>query len=414
MLAACSYQHRWRKTTRILQTKLDEQRSKRLKVAMRVSLVSQLFGANKRFALSATRLAACSRQGPTFSALSSSSASNFRLIGSVPYNRSVITSHSNQHHSFITMQRASLSSMNDILNQLKKGGDNGNGDNKTQTIPKAASTTPSSTGSRSFPSTSKREDEKEPGSEQLPVMNQLPVKKLTSSKPDLTIFLGTESKPFHCHSAIMASHSGYIDTMLVSPMLESKSLEIRFPYTESEVWLKIIALLEDPILAREMTVQEAMQFAPIYSMYDFRKGCQLCSHVLADYIEKKQPTLDLNLRVDIFLLADRLRLEQAYKVGLELAYNACVASFRKYFVSPTIAIVFTEDQLRKLAPIIAKERNLLVYMNSTKKEVLSPLWPQNFVLKRSLYAAERTLQEATPQIRLSGSSYSNGRRDFRP
>ena len=75
---------RWRKTTRILQTKLDEQRSKRLKVGDRVSLVSQLFGANKRF-LSATRLAACSRQGPTFSALCVLfGLQNFRLIGSVP------------------------------------------------------------------------------------------------------------------------------------------------------------------------------------------------------------------------------------------------------------------------------------------------------------------------------------------
>jgi len=48
----------WLTTRSILQTKFDEQRSNLSKVAMRV--VSQLLGTNKRFSLSATRLAACS------------------------------------------------------------------------------------------------------------------------------------------------------------------------------------------------------------------------------------------------------------------------------------------------------------------------------------------------------------------
>ena len=170
-------------------------------------------------------------------------------------------------------------------------------------------------------------------------------------------------------------------------MLESKSLEIRFPDIEPEVWLKIIALLEDPTKARDITVQEAMQFSPIYDKYDFQKGCLLCSRVLTEYIEEKQPTLDLNLRVDIFLLADRL--------GLKQVYEACLEDFRQYN-----KIMFTEDHLKKLAPLIAKERNLLDYMDSAKEDVLSPLWPRTFVLEQSLIAAEQALKLSIPKIQI--------------
>ena len=229
------------------------------------------------------------------------------------------------------------------------------------------------------------EEDKEPP----PDHHQPQVKKLKSSEPDLTIFLGTESKPFYYHSAILANYSDYIDTMLASPMLESKSLEIRFPDIEPEVWLKIIALLEDPTKARDITVQEAMQFSPIYDKYDFQKGCLLCSRVLTEYIEEKQPTLDLNLRVDIFVLADRL--------GLKQAYEACLEDFRLYN-----KIMLTEDHLKKLAPLIAKEKNLLDYMNSAKEDVLSPLWPRTFVLEQSLIVAEQALKQSIPKILLSG------------
>jgi len=34
-----------------------------------------------------------------------------------------------------------------------------------------------------------------------------------------------------------------------------------------------MAVLEDPLQAVSMTVQDAMDLAPIYKKYDFRKGC---------------------------------------------------------------------------------------------------------------------------------------------
>jgi hypothetical protein len=59
-------------------------------------------------------------------------------------------------------------------------------------------------------------------------------KKLRSSEPDLKITVGEkETSVVHWyHSPIMANHSQYIDTMLASPMKESKTYEISFPGIE--------------------------------------------------------------------------------------------------------------------------------------------------------------------------------------
>ena len=219
--------------------------------------------------------------------------------------------------------------------------------------------------------------------------------KLKSSEPDLTIFLGVEGKPSSHHSVMMASHSAYIDTMLASSMRESRTLEIRFPEIPPEVWSRMIALLEDPVKACEMTVLEAMEFAPIYDKYGFQKGSLLCSHVLARYIEENEDPIDLDLQVAIFDLADRLVLDKAYE--------ACVSNFAKRLADGETRIMFTEKQMEKLAPLIAKEGTLLSYAGAEKAEVLSPLFPQNFVLRQNLDAAKEQLEAAVTHIRVSGS-----------
>lgn len=58
-----------------------------------------------------------------------------------------------------------------------------------------------------------------------------PSKKLRSAEPDLHLFVGEgdTQKEYLYHSIILASHSVYIDTMLVTSMKEREERTIRFP-----------------------------------------------------------------------------------------------------------------------------------------------------------------------------------------
>lgn len=222
-------------------------------------------------------------------------------------------------------------------------------------------------------------------------------KKLKSSEPDLRILVGTESKPYFYYSNIMANHSDYIDTMLASPMVESQTMEIRFPDIESEVWEKLVAFLEKPINVLEMTVKDAMDLAPLYDKYNFREGRELCSRVLAKYMKKEEEPqdLDLGLRVDVVLLADEFNLEQAYNAGVE--------DLRRKLGDVQTRIIFTEAQVKKMVPLIAKEKSLLRAVGKTKEEVLSPLFPEYLIQKYSSWRTGQILDNAIPFIQLSGS-----------
>jgi len=226
-------------------------------------------------------------------------------------------------------------------------------------------------------------------------------KRLKFTETDLTIYLGSEAKPYKCHSAVMSTYSEYIDAMLASPMRESKTLEIRFPDIEPKDWVKMLKFLESPSQALEMTVEDVMILAPIYDKYAFSEGRLLCSSVLAAYIEKKEKdeTVDLQLGIDILLLADRMNLEKAYKAGVE--------ALRFQLLRHDTRILFTEEQIKMLVPVIAKEDTLsllaLRRLDIEKQDILSSLFPKCFVQHLALWETREQLDETIRAIRLSRS-----------
>jgi len=228
-------------------------------------------------------------------------------------------------------------------------------------------------------------------------------KRLKCSEPDLTLFLGTEEKPFHCYSNIMASHSDYIDTMLASPMVESQTLELRFPDIQPEVWVKMVDYLEDPFKAVEMTLKDSTELAPIYDKYHFKKGCLMCSHSIAkEFNELEVPympeQLELDHMIDLVLLADAAHLKKAYTAGIRFL-RTMISRF-------SYGVMFKEDQIKRIVPLIAKEDKLLSAVNChkeiTKEDVSSTLFPTLMVETYSALVQADSHMMAISSIKLSG------------
>jgi hypothetical protein len=233
-------------------------------------------------------------------------------------------------------------------------------------------------------------------------------KKLRSSEPDLKISIGAndEAVDYWYHSSIMANHSNYIDTMLATPMQESKTLELSFPDIASSTWDSMMKFLEGPVAARLMTIEDAMEVAPVYDQYDFPQGRELCDHVLTEYFQDKKKILsNLNCFVDAVLLADAANLNEAKKVGVKwLRQTLCSLD------SHTGRIIFTENHLRELVPLIIKEDRLFKIVRLTlngilsrKEDLRSPLVPRALVMTHARFESSRMLGKGFTHLKLSGT-----------
>jgi hypothetical protein len=237
-------------------------------------------------------------------------------------------------------------------------------------------------------------------------------KRLRSSEPDLKILVGAndETVEYRYHSSIMANQSNYIDTMLATPMKESKAYEISFPDIAPSTWEAMMNFLEAP-MARLMTIEDAMEVAPVYDKYDFQKGRELCGQVLTEYFQdKKKIVATLNCFVDAVLLADAANLNEAKKVGVEWLCQTFES-----FDSQTGRIIFTETHIRKLVPLITKDDRLCLivissvdflapnYIESRREDLRSPRIQCALVMEYARFESSRMLRNEFTHIMLSGT-----------
>ena len=242
-------------------------------------------------------------------------------------------------------------------------------------------------------------------------------KRLRSSEPDLKITVGggstgaggstsSEAVESWYHSSVMATHSNYIDTMLATPMQESKTYELSFPDLAPATWDSMMKFLEGPVEGRLMKAEDVMQVAHAYDQYDFPKGLELCGHILTEYFKNMKTTPDdLDFLIDIILLADTVNLEEAKNSGIE--WLAETLKSTKILSGQTI---FLEAHMKKLVPLIVKEDLLFqvikyqcgVFCVETKDDVLSHLFPRMIVQGFKSSNMHSQLGSMVPMIRMSG------------
>jgi hypothetical protein len=241
-------------------------------------------------------------------------------------------------------------------------------------------------------------------------MNPPERKKLRSSDPDLKISVGTndEAVDYWYHSSVMATNSNYIDAMLATPMKESKTYEISFPDIAPSTWESMMKFLEGPIAAvRLMTIDDVMEVAPAYDQYDFHLGRELCDQVLKEYFQDKKKILsNLNCFVDAVLLADAANLNEAKRVGVAWLHR----TFRSKD-SRNGRIIFSQDHISKLVPLIINEENIFRVVAKafhgtnikSKEDLRSPLFPGALVNSYVRMDTLRMLREKPIHIKLSGT-----------
>jgi hypothetical protein len=216
-------------------------------------------------------------------------------------------------------------------------------------------------------------------------------KKLRSSEPDLLIKVGEkEQYDYKYHSAIMAGHSDYIDTMLASPMKESTTREIEMLDVTPRTWGLMMRVLDYPPseLAKFTTITDdgdniLLDIACAYDKYQFTKGISLCDDVFAsDFSKAKKMLVKKNLRgtnldslLETAVVCDRLHLKKATTKANEFFRMALHLSPDGDHFG---ALVFTQDQLKKLVPLIAQER--LWGDRWTAEEILCPLFPKHYIM----------------------------------
>jgi hypothetical protein len=117
--------------------------------------------------------------------------------------------------------------------------------------------------------------------------------------------------------------------------------------------------------------------------------------------------------VDAVLLADAANLIEAKNVGLAWLYK----TFHSSMDSHTGGIIFTENHIRKLVPLIIKEDDLYQIVASifrasgvnggsgikSKEDLRSPLFPWALVMAYKSCETLAVLAEKTTRIKLSGT-----------
>jgi hypothetical protein len=230
-------------------------------------------------------------------------------------------------------------------------------------------------------------------------------KKLRSSEPDLVVVVGEEQKEYQYHSPVLATHSKVIDAMLSSFMRESQTGRIHFPDLSEKVWESMIYFLHPPA-ARQMTVQDALLVAAAYDKYDFCAGVECCDQVFVElfctlmphgqYDLDKKPD-DLNQLIDVFLLADVANLKRTKERAVQY-FKGALNSYLGHG-----KIMFGENQIKKLAPLVAKE-NLLKRSSFTNDEIFHSLFPKVFVSSAKNKMTILMLRRAIMGLRLSGTN----------
>lgn len=174
---------------------------------------------------------------------------------------------------------------------------------------------------------------------------------LKSCEPDLEIVVGSEKEVFHYHSAIMASYSDYIDTMLASPMRESSTMKISFPDISPTVWRKMMSFLE-PGGTREVKIEDYGEILPFFDKYNFKIGIDLCDEIYSDYfhLRKKGSIASWSMLVPM--------ASQSYEFGLPRSKAQAIEFARDMFDRGTTYQMEAND-FRSLIQLIQDEEETL-------------------------------------------------------
>jgi hypothetical protein len=235
-------------------------------------------------------------------------------------------------------------------------------------------------------------------------------------------------KVFWHYSQVLTSQSRYVDALISTPLAaaaaskkydrgeESKAAnftEITFPDISPCQWERMIKFLTDPVAARDMNKEDAIELFIPYDKYDFIQGIRLCGEILPsmfyedwEVFKKHMNDLDLLDRcVNVVVLSHEKNLKETMENAKYWLYDITVDGY-----GPEL-VILTVDHVRKLVPVIVSykdDRNdpeqytlqNAIGQRLGKKgiDVLSPMFPDFFVAQVQLIVAWNTALKLVNEI----------------
>ena len=233
-------------------------------------------------------------------------------------------------------------------------------------------------------------------------MQHGPSKKLRSMEADLRVIVGEQDdqKEYAYHSAVLASQSKYIDTMLALPMKERKERVINFPDIPPAMWESMMKYLLHPAEIRKMTHKDAANIAVAYDKYEFEAGRECCDLILFEVFQdaevNKRPA-DLDYLIDTFLLSDAANLSKT-RAKATCYFSATLHSIGEQYGS----LMFTTDQMKKLTPLIEKHHLLSGWPLWSADRVQRPTFAKEFVEQSNMAWYKTELRNAIPMLAIKG------------
>ena len=214
------------------------------------------------------------------------------------------------------------------------------------------------------------------------------------------------TKWYHCQT--LAAKSKYIDALLVAPMKESESRTITFPDISPETWDLMMKFIDDPLASRSMSAEDVVEVAKFYDKYEFTSGTSLCDAILAEYFksihdvlyERKTPVVpDVDFIVDSVVLAHGTNLGKAYVQGMAYVWSAL-----KWTFAPLGKTMFSEEHMKKLAPLLEETIDGPRGWNLPTYDLKSDAFPRDFVKNCSNWLTIGNMSRFISHIRVLGST----------
>jgi len=283
---------------------------------------------------------------------------------------------------------------------------------------------------------------------------------LRSATADLKVIVGpeTEREVFWQYSQILASQSGYVDTLLSTRLPTNDDSNLHEDHREVVIsdiapsqWKRMMEFLADP---KPMTVEDAFELVVLYDQYEFKYGIKICDDLLSEKAILKCQGLSFNMRsydpskveqcVHAIELSEKIHLRKTFFWGrtwLKCAMKQVIRSFP-----------LSVDQFKRLVPTFVRDSELkassrvlsnifflddsdrdyftkyldgdgeelginlkdMIHIGSLKRvtteELTNPLLPELFLSKhekeRARYVAQQATKNVTvlaPIVELSGT-----------
>ena len=192
---------------------------------------------------------------------------------------------------------------------------------------------------------------------------------LKSSEPDLSVIVGRDDnrRTYQHYSAILATYSEYIDTMLATPMREQESRTITFPDIDPIMWEAIVEMhtlcgyRNSAICAPVTQVDILVDLVPLLDKYQFRDALgatdeELCVlFTLYNEAPTAAPACVVREMVRIASVCYQFDLPKSIPEATRWAGT-------KLREMPT---VFNEDDVRTLLSITRNDQDVMTFVART-------------------------------------------------